>query len=58
MKRIFTPLLLLLVLCSTANAQARSWSETIRRGFDAYPRFDNGMFWHSARIRQVWAATL
>ena len=29
-------------------------AETIRRGFDAYPRFDNGMFWHSARIRQVW----
>ena len=29
-------------------------AETIRRGFDSYPRFDNGMFWHSARIRQVW----
>ena len=29
-------------------------AETIRRGFDDYPRFDNGMFWHSARIRQVW----
>ncbi|MCR4860633.1 MAG: glycoside hydrolase family 88 protein [Bacteroidales bacterium] len=29
-------------------------AETIRRGLDAYPRFDNGMFWHSARIRQVW----
>ena len=29
-------------------------AETIRRGFDAYPRFDNGIFWHSARIRQAW----
>ncbi|MCR4824347.1 MAG: glycoside hydrolase family 88 protein [Bacteroidales bacterium] len=29
-------------------------AETIRRGFDLYPRFDNGMFWHSVRIRQVW----
>ena len=29
-------------------------AETIRRGFDEYPRFDNGMFWHSARIRQTW----
>ena len=29
-------------------------AETIRRGFDTYPRFDNGMFYHSARIRQVW----
>ena len=28
--------------------------ETIRRGFDDYPRLPNGMFWHSARMRQTW----
>ena len=38
----------------TGEARYAKAAETIRRGFDTYPRFDNGMFWHSARIRQVW----
>lgn len=44
----------LLLYEQTGEARYARAAETIRRGFDTYPRFDNGMFWHSARIRQVW----
>lgn len=44
----------LLLYEQTGQERYAHAAETIRRGFDAYPRFDNGMFWHSARIRQVW----
>lgn len=38
----------------TGEERYRKAAETIRKGFDSYPRFDNGMFWHSASINQVW----
>ncbi|MBQ9661017.1 MAG: glycoside hydrolase family 88 protein [Bacteroidales bacterium] len=44
----------LLLYEQTGEERYARAAETIRRGFDTYPRFDNGMFWHSARIRQVW----
>lgn len=44
----------LLLYEQTGEERYARAAETIRRGFDDYPRFDNGMFWHSARIRQVW----
>ena len=29
-------------------------AETIRRGFDDYPRNKYGIFYHSKRIQQLW----
>lgn len=44
----------LLVYEQTGEKRYAKAVETIRAGFEDYPRFDNGMFWHSKGIRQVW----
>ena len=44
----------LLLYEQTGEGRYAKAAETIRAGFDTYPRFDNGMFWHSRGIRQVW----
>jgi len=38
----------------TGEARYAMAAETIRRGFDAYPRTEKEMFFHSHSIRQVW----
>ena len=44
----------LLLYEQTGNPRYAKAVETIRRGFDDYPRLSNGMFQHAVRIPQAW----
>ena len=44
----------LLLYEQTGEERYKKAAETIRRGFDTYPRTDEDMFFHSHSIRQVW----
>lgn len=45
---------ILLMYEQTGEQKYAKAAETIRRGFDNYPRLDNGMFYHGRNTPQAW----